>query len=122
MAANASLPDEYVALRRRPTITASGWRSRGDGIIPFRMKFIPLDIEAGHLRVADLHALRVGPRIELALHRQTRFGRRGGDEFDHHQTAGQRRAPPRLGDMAEQPVLRGGRLCRDSVSVPLSGS
>src|SRR5271165_5811086 len=100
-------------LRPRPTITASRWCSRRDGIIPLGVEFVAFDVEGGHLCVSDLDPLRIGPRIEFAMHAQTSCGRRCGDQLDHGQTAGQGRAAPSLRDMAEQPVLD---------LVPLRGS
>ena len=77
------------------------------------MECVALDIECHHLRVADLDAFRVDPRIELASHRQTSPGRGGGNQVDHRFAAGQRLAAPGLGDVAEQTVFD---------LVPLRGS
>jgi hypothetical protein len=49
-------------------MTASGRRSGGDGIIPFRMERITGDVEGVHLGVAELDALRIGTQIELTVH------------------------------------------------------
>src|SRR6202044_4241984 len=53
-------------LRRRPTISASGRDSGRDGVVPFGMERIALDIEPGHLVVADLDPLGVYAAIEFA--------------------------------------------------------
>jgi hypothetical protein len=54
---------------------------------------------------SSLTLIPFGPGVELAPHLQAGLGFGGRDQFDHCQTAGQRRAPPILGDVAEQPVL-----------------
>jgi hypothetical protein len=49
-------------------MTAS-WRHSGlEGVIPFRVEGIGLDVAGIHLGIADLDALRVGARIKLAAH------------------------------------------------------
>src|ERR1019366_5213712 len=90
-------------LRQCPKTTASGRCPRRDGIIPFRMECVALDIEGHHLRVADLDALRIVACIKLASHRQASPGRGGRDQFDHCFPAGQGFSPPGLGDVAKQP-------------------
>src|SRR5271167_5113831 len=107
-------PSLFLFLRRCPTITASRRQSGRDGVVPLRMEFVSLYIEAGHLVVADFNALRIEPDIELTAHFQAGLCRRGGDQFHHRQTAGQRCAAPGLRDVTEQPVfdlvpLRGSR-------------
>src|ERR1019366_6505085 len=92
-------------LRRRAKTTASSWRSRRYGIVPLRMECITRDVEGLHLRVADLDALRVAARIQLAAHGQASRGRGGGNQFDHCFATGQGLASPGLSDVAEQPVL-----------------
>ena len=92
-------------LRQCPKTTASGRCPRRDGIIPFRMECVALDIEGHHLRVADLDALRIVACIKLASHRQASPGRGGRDQFDHCFPAGQGFSPPGLGDVAKQPML-----------------
>ena len=69
------------------------------------MERIALDIDAGHLVVADLDRLGVDAAVEFASNDQTGLGGRGGDQLHHRQLAGQWCAAPGLSDMAEQPVL-----------------
>jgi hypothetical protein len=57
-------------VRRRPTIIASGWDPRRDGVIPLGMERVTLDIERGHLLVADLDPLRIESRIEFTSYGQ----------------------------------------------------
>src|SRR5271167_1881435 len=83
-------------VRRRPTMIASGRAPGRDGVVPLGMERITLDIDAGHLVVADLDPLGVTAAVELASHDQTGLGGRGGDEFHHRQPAGQRCATPGL--------------------------
>jgi hypothetical protein len=47
----------------------------------------------------------VGAGVEFATHLQAGLGRGRVDQSDHRQTAGQRRAPPILGDVSEQAML-----------------
>jgi hypothetical protein len=77
------------AVRRRPTIMASGRDPGRDGVVPLRMERITLDIDAGHLVVADLDPLGVIAAVELASHDQTGLGCRGGDQVHHRQPVGQ---------------------------------
>src|SRR5208282_6142894 len=69
------------------------------------MEGVTFDVEARHLLLTDLDPLWVSPRVEFAPHREAGLGRGGGDEFHYRQAAGQRRSPPVLRDVAEQPVL-----------------
>ena len=65
-------------LRRRRKISASTWslaRAGLDGVIPFRMERVTLDIEGRHFGVGDFDALFVGAGIELTADRETRLGR-----------------------------------------------
>ena len=81
-----------AGIRRRPGMTASRRRVWRDRIIPFRVEYVPLDIEYGHLRIADLDPLGIAPCTEFAAHRQAGLRCRGGDQLDHRRTAGQRPA------------------------------
>ena len=92
-------------LRRHPTITASVWRSGGDGTIPFWMERVACDVEAGHLLVGDFDPFRVRSRIEFAAHDQAGCGRRGRDQVHDGRPAGKGLAAPGPSNMAEQPVL-----------------
>src|SRR5205823_8431580 len=56
--------------------------SRADGVVPFRMEVIALDVERLHLRIADFDALFVGGGIESALDFQAGFGRRRSNQLD----------------------------------------
>src|SRR3954465_14818039 len=86
------------------------WR---DGVVPFRVKGVALNVEGGHFSGGDLDALLVSVGVQFALDRQA--GRCGGsgDQVDHGQAAGQGTATPVLRDMAEKAMLD---------LVPLRGS
>ena len=55
-------------LWRRPNNFASRRGSWRDGIVPFGVECIALDIEGIHFGVADLDALRIGAGIKFAAH------------------------------------------------------
>jgi hypothetical protein len=69
------------------------------------MERVAFDVERRHFRVGDLDALHVGVGVEFAAHAQACLRRRGSDQFDHGEAAGQRLATPVLRDVAEHPVL-----------------
>ena len=69
------------------------------------MKVVSVQVESGHLGVAEFDAFFVGPRIERAFDFQAGSGRRGADQFDDGEAIGQRATPPVLGDVTEQAVL-----------------
>ncbi len=75
------------------------------------MELVARDVEAGHLLVSDLDTFRIGSCIKLAAHLQTGRGRRGRDQFDNGETAGQGLATPSLADVAEKAVLHFVPLC-----------
>ena len=69
------------------------------------MEVIAGDVERGHLGVADLDALLVGPRVERALDLQAGLGRRRGNQLDDGHEIRERFAAPVLRDVAEQAML-----------------
>jgi hypothetical protein len=77
------------------------------------MPVIGLDVEARHLGVGDPYRLGVAVLIRFAAHRQTGFGRGGGDELNNRETADKRLSAPSLDDVAEHamfdPCLSGSR-------------
>jgi len=81
-------------------IGRSPWR---DGVVPFRVKGIALNVEGGHLSGGDLDTFLISVGVQFALNRQT--GRGCGDQFDDGQAAGQGAGPPVLRNMAEKAVL-----------------
>jgi NAD(P)-dependent dehydrogenase (short-subunit alcohol dehydrogenase family) len=56
-----------ILLRRRSEITASGRGPLGDGIIPFGIECVALEIECCHLCVGDLDFLWVSAGIQFAV-------------------------------------------------------
>src|SRR5918994_2303986 len=79
--------------------------ARCNGVVPFRVKGIALNVESGHFSGGDLDTLLVSVGVQFAFDRQA--GRRGGsgDQFDHGEAAGQGAATPVLRDMAEKAML-----------------
>ncbi len=58
------------------------------------MERVSGDVERRHFRITDLDALDVGFGVEFAAHAQAFLRRRGSDQFDHGEAAGQRLAAP----------------------------
>src|SRR5205807_8816784 len=94
---------DYAALRTPAKLTApiSGC-SRADGVVPFRMEVIALDVERLHLRIADFDALFVGGGIESALDFQAGFSRRRSNQLDDGHAIDEWSPAPSLRDVAEQ--------------------
>ena len=95
-------------LRRRRKISASTWslaRAGLDGVIPFRMERVTLDIEGRHFGVGDFDALFVGAGIELTADRETRLGRGRRDQLDDGRPAREGPTAPVLRDVTEQSVF-----------------
>jgi len=69
------------------------------------MPLTGLDVEARHLRIGDPYRLGIAVLIQFAAHRQTYFGRGGGDEFNDCEAADERLSTPRLGDVAEHAMF-----------------
>src|ERR1700690_335399 len=95
-------------LRRRRETSASTARFAAtwpDGVIPFWMERVALDVEGGHFGVADFDAFFVQFFVEFRANREARFGRGRRDQLDDRQPARQRPTPPVLRDRAEQAVF-----------------
>src|ERR1700680_980326 len=76
--------------------------SRSDGVVPFRMECIALDVEGLHLGIADFDALFVGRGIERALDFYAGFGGGRSDQLEHRHAIDEWSPAP---DVAEQAVL-----------------
>src|ERR1700675_2759145 len=81
------------------------FRTRVDGVVPFRMERVAADVESFHFGVGDLDALLIGPLIERTLDLEPGFGGRRGDQLDHCGAADERLAL-RSGWLAPSRVLR----------------
>lgn len=84
-------------------------RDRGfgpDGAIPIAMGCVTVEGDGVHLLVGDLHAGRVGVRVDLAADLQAGVRRGGGDPLDDGLETDQRLATPVLGDEREANVAR----------------
>src|SRR5271157_6623323 len=93
-------------LRTSATLTAAISNcSRADGVVPFRMERVTLNVERLHLGVADLDALFVSARVQRALDFQAGLGCRRRDQLDDSHAIRERPAAPSLRDVAEQAVL-----------------
>ena len=69
------------------------------------MERVRLDGEGGHLFIRYFASRGVEVRIELALHRQPRFGRGGGNQLEDHRVADERLATPVLADPGEETMF-----------------
>jgi hypothetical protein len=71
--------------------TPNNYRVRAgrDGVVPLGMERIALDIDAGHLVVADLDPLGVNAVVEFASNDQAGLSGRGGDQPQHHRPVSQ---------------------------------
>src|SRR5271167_3565554 len=99
-------------LRTSATLTAAiGNCSRADGVVPFRMERVTLNVERLHLGVADLDALFVSARVQRVLDFQAGLGCRRRDQLDDSHAIRERPAAPGLRDVAEQAVLDPVPLC-----------
>src|SRR5712691_5830628 len=78
--------------------------SRADGVVPFRMECVALDVEGLHLGIADFDAFFIGRGIEGALDFQAGFGGRRSNQLDHGQAIDEWSSAPGLRDVAEQAV------------------
>src|SRR4029077_3387230 len=93
--------------------------SRADGVVPFRMECVALDVERLHLGIADFDALFVGRGIERALDFEAGCGCRRGYQLDYGHAIDEWSPAPGLRDVAEQAVLdliplrRAGRIMMD---------
>ena len=56
--------------------------SRSDGVVPFRMECVALDVERRHLGIADFDTLFVGGGVERAFDLQAGLGGRRGNQLD----------------------------------------
>src|SRR5215203_3692851 len=81
------------------------WRPWADGVVPFRVEGVGVEVEGCHLLVGDLDALWVGGGVEFAADGQAGLGGGVADEFDNGDATDQRRCAPGLGDVAEHAVL-----------------
>ena len=77
-------------------MSVMGCAARCDGVVPFRVKGIALNVEGCHFSGGDLDPLLVSIGVQFALDGQAGRGGRGGDQFDHGQAAGQGAATPVL--------------------------
>jgi hypothetical protein len=84
---------------------------REDGIVPFSMKHVWLKDQRGHILIGDLATGRIGIGIELALHRESCFSRRRGDQFEDHCIADERLAPPVLAGPAQTNDAQSCSIC-----------
>ena len=66
-------------LRNINCIIAVPW---DDGVVPFGMEGIGLNVEACHLGIGDFDTLGVGVGVELVFDAQAGLGGRGGDQLD----------------------------------------
>src|SRR3954465_14307831 len=100
-------------LRRRAETSTSCWMrgAWGDGVVPLRVELVALDVEACHLRVADLDPLGVAARVEDAVHCQPCRGRGRGNQVDDGRMARERVAAPTRASTAE-PELHWNRRSR----------
>ena len=76
-----------------------------DGVIPFGMERVALDVEGSHFGVGDFDAFFVQVVVEFAANREACLGRCRRDQFDDRQPAGQGPTPPILRNRAEQAVF-----------------
>src|SRR5712691_6496645 len=79
--------------------------SRADGVVPFRMECVALDVEGLHLGIADFDAFFVGRGVERALDVQAGFGRRRSNQLDCRHAIDEWPPAPGLRDVAEQAML-----------------
>src|SRR5271166_5941035 len=82
-------------VKESATLTAAiGNRSRADGVVPFRMERVTLNVERLHLGIADLDALFVSACVQRALDFQAGLGCRRRDQPDDSQAIRERPAAP----------------------------
>src|ERR1700732_380770 len=79
--------------------------SRSDGVVPFRMECVALDVERLHLGIADFDTLFVGGGVERAFDLQAGLGGRRGNQLDHGHAIDEGAPAPGLRDVAEQVML-----------------
>jgi hypothetical protein len=76
-----------------------------DGVVPLSVECRRHQVDIGQLLVRDPFALGVGSLIESAPHRESRLGRRGGNQLDNDVMGHQGLAPPVLGNEREEAML-----------------
>jgi hypothetical protein len=76
-----------------------------NGIVPFSVKGVWRNIDAGQFLVGDDDARLVVTRVQGGAHFQAGARRGAGDEIDDRPVADQRTAAPVLGDKAEETML-----------------
>src|SRR5260370_4898473 len=63
-------------------------------VVPFTMKFVPLDGQFGKLLVAHLEARLLGVFVQLGTNAEPLIGGRAADQIDHDLAAHPRTAAP----------------------------
>src|SRR3954454_14060735 len=115
---------DFVKLGDAQKLRRHLWWPWADGVVPFRVEGVGVEVEGCHLLVGDFDALWVGGGVESAADGQAGLGGGVADECADGDATDERRCAPSLGDVAEHAVLYfvplrcSGRIVADLESQP----